>query len=91
MKKKKHSILEKAPPKFYFNQYKSSKKSLNELSGIALLKKLKQFIVETDSKLEKLPVPRNDNAYFQNRNGTRRKPNGSSRLEIVPLNTRTRV
>ena len=35
--------------------------------------------------------PRNDNAYFQNRNGTHRKPNGSSRLEIVPLNTRTRV
>ena len=61
--KEKHSKLEKAPPKFYFNQYKSSKKSLNELSGIALLKKLKQFIVETDSKLEKLPVHVSSKTY----------------------------
>ena len=64
--KEKHSILEKAPPKFYFNQHKSSKKSLNELSGIALLKKLKQFIVETDSKLEKLPVPISSKTYDLN-------------------------
>ena len=62
--KEKHSILEKAPPKFYFDQYKkSSKTSLNQLSGIALLKKLKQFIVVTDSKLEKLPVPDSSKTY----------------------------
>ena len=62
--KEKRSTLEKVPTKFSFNQdKKSSKKSLNQLSGIVLLQKLKQFIVTTDSKLETLSVPEISKTY----------------------------